>query len=344
MGTRPAWPTITAMHLLIPFAACLPDGCRQAWANLTLPHLTQLLTTLTPLHAIEPAVLGTETSLSPPHEQALAAGMGLCGPGGAFADGLLPWGALHAHAQGLTATPPLPWAVITPVNWSVQTAHITMTDPAGLALDEADSQTLLAAMRPYFAEDGITLYDDTPGRWLACGEVFHKLPTAAIDRVVGRNVHDWQPKSAQAKLLRRLQSEMQMLLYTHPLTDQRSARGLPAVNSFWVSGTGDLPPGFATSDSDTPVVVADQLRGPALREDWAAWGRAWQEIDARHGAALLAAVKAGPARETGGRLTLCGERQAITWVNRTPGTWQRLRQSVSRKYRESFTQPLHDQL
>ena len=352
------------MHLLIPFAACLPDGCRQTWAGLALPHLAQLLATLSPLDATLPTVSGAETSLSPPHERALAAGLGWGGPAAPWADGispladgLLPWAALHAHRRGLAASTSLPWAVITPVNWSVQTGHIIMTDPDALALDEADSKTLLAAMQPYFAQDGIALYDDTPGRWLAAGEVFRGLPTASIDRAIGRNVQDWQPirseaQAPQAKLLRRLQSEMQMLLYTHPLTDQRSARGLPAVNSFWVSGTGTLPEGHAAVAPSSGVTVADSLRGPALREDWAAWGRAWQDIDAQQCAALLTAVQARQkagfnaslAGETAERLTLCGERQAITWENRPQSAWERLRRNVSGKFNQSLNKDIHSML
>jgi hypothetical protein len=232
-----------------------------------------------------------------------------------------------------------------------------MTDPAALALDEAESQTLLSAMQPYFAQDGIALYYDAPGRWLACGDVFRGLPTASPDRAIGRNVHDWHPPSspataAQAKLLRRLQSEMQMLLYTHPLTDQRSARGLPAVNSFWVSGTGNLPPGFAGHKDAADLIVADQLRGPALHEDWAAWGQAWQDIDARQCAALLEAVKAqnrtgqraGSDSETPASLVLCGERRALKWENRPQNAWQRLRQKISSKKGELLMKNMHHKL
>ncbi|MFM1764286.1 MAG: hypothetical protein RIU71_49, partial [Pseudomonadota bacterium] len=40
-----------------------------------------------------------------------------------------------------------------------------------------------------------------------------------------------------ARTLQRLQSEMQMLLYQHPVNDLRSQHGRWAVNSFWVHRT-----------------------------------------------------------------------------------------------------------
>jgi hypothetical protein len=300
------------MHLLIPFANCNAPECQQALAALKLPNLDKLLRRL-PLTHTDAA---DETTLSPPHERALAAAFGITA-----ADGQIPFGAHHAAQVGKNVQPADAWAVITPCHWAVQTAHITMTHPRALNLGEEESRALLAAMQPYFAEDGIALMYDTPTRWLAQGEVFAGLATASPYRVVGGHVDDWLPKAASAKLLRRLQNEMQMLLYTHPLTDARAARGVAAVNSFWVSGTGVLPAGFAHTTTATatpaPVIVPNTLRDAAVCGDWAAWALAWQQIDNNECAALLKATdtKAGTPADprSDATLTLCGERNAKTW-------------------------------
>ena len=123
---------------------------------------------------------------------------------------------------------------------------------------------------------------------------------ASLDRAIGRNVDAWLTPDPRVRLVRRLQSEMQMLLYTHPVNDARAAQGLPAVNSFWVSGAGALPP--TVPEISAPAVDLS-LRESALRQDWAAWAQAWQQLDATRGAALLAAEERGEPV----RLTLCGE-------------------------------------
>ena len=61
----------------------------------------------------------------------------------------------------------------------------------------------------------------------------------------------------------------------------------------------------------------DRLRRPALAEDWAAWCEAWQALDAGPLAALLQSGAAG-------RLTLCGERRAISLAPADRSLWQRL--------------------
>jgi hypothetical protein len=210
------------------------------------------------------------------------------------------------------------WAYITPCYWLVGTGHVAMGHPDHLRLDPRDSQALLAAMRPFFEQDGITLEYDQPTLWLARGEVFRDLATASLDRVIGRPIDDWMPRAPQAKTVRRLQQEMQMLLYTHEINEERFRGGRLPVNSFWVSGTGALPASGPIA-SPPGLQLAAQLRNAALSDDWTGWASAWQQVDANDCARLGRALDEGE-RVT---LTLCGERNAQTWSSHRPGGWSR---------------------
>ena len=287
------------LHLLIPYAAGASDASQQALTGLALPHLDRLLARLT-LHESD---LGDDDAFSAPHERALA--RALCLPS---APGRIPWAAHHLHQQGRhdEATQGA-WAFVTPCHWEVRTDHVTLADPAQLQLTEDDSRALLAVMAPWFEGDGITLHYDQPTRWLAHGELLADLVSASPERVLHRDVSHWLPGDQKSHPLRRLHSEMQMLLYTHPFNDAREARRLPPVNAFWVHGAGRLPQ--APQPPGPPPVVEDGLQGAALREDWAAWSTAWQAIDA----GALARLDAHVARGATARLTLCGERGALTW-------------------------------
>jgi hypothetical protein len=296
--------------LLIPFAMCSAPACGQAASQLALPHLQRLLALLAPGAPDE----GAAQSLSPPHERVLASSLGLA----SIPDGLIPWAAWEARQAGLGA-PGDGWAWITPCHWRVATDHVAMAPPADLQLDGADSKALFDAIRPYFEGDGLVLQPTLPGRWLASGELFRELPTASIDRVAGRVIDPWIPRSGAARPLRRLQQEMQMLLYTHPVNDARLQRGLLPVNSFWVSGTGALAGAPPNAAAAAPV-VADDLRDAALRDDAAAWSAAWTALDARECQRLLAAL----ARREPVRITLCGERHARSWSGPAGGALRRL--------------------
>lgn len=299
-----------AMHLIVPFAGALSEAGRHALQSLALPRLDKLLARLQPVQRLG----SDEHSLNPPHEQALAAALGWP----ASPDGALPFAAQMAAQlaaqHGLDARQP--WGLLTPVHLHVGTDQVSLTPPWGLQLDDAASREALDAVRPLFESEGFTLHWAGALQWLASHPMFDGLATAALDRVVGRNIDRWLPGHGDARLIRRLQNEVQMLLYTHPLNDRREAAGLPTVNSVWLSGCGRLPDG-AGAGAAAGVQVDDRLRQPALDEDWAAWCDAWRALDA---GPIDALARAGGDL----RLTLCGERVAQSFEPAKQGLWQRL--------------------
>ncbi len=62
------------------------------------------------------------------------------------------------------------------------------------------------------------------------------------------------------------------------------------------------------------------LRDAALREDWAAWASAWQQLDAGPVAELAAQAARGRAVQ----LTLCGESSALSWHSAPRSLRQRI--------------------
>ncbi len=294
------------MHLLIPFAAPLADAGREAAATLVLPNLQALLGRLAEVQRD----LADEWAGSPPHERALARALGL--HGGA---GQLPWAAHAAQADGV-ATGDLAWGLLTPAHWHLGTDQVSLADPAGLALDEAASRAFFGAVQGLFTSEGYAMHYGGPLRWYIAHESLAGLATASLDRVIGRNVDAWLGSDPAARRLRRLQSEVQMLLHTHPLNEAREAQGLLAVNSFWLSGCGVAQVAAAESPS-----IDDRLRRPALADDWPAWCQAWQTLDA----GPLAALRARSQRGQVVRLTLCGERAWVAFETAPPGLLRRLR-------------------
>ena len=284
------------MHLLIPFAAPQSEAAREAARTLALPQLGALLARLLPQARDD----GDEWSLSPPHERALSRLFGWTG-----ADGLLPWAARSAAADGIDVGHRA-WGLLTPAHWHLGTDQVSLLDPAGLVLDDTASRTFLAAVQDLFTEEGYSLHYGAASRWYAAHESLAALPTASLDRVIGRNVDRWLGKDPAARRIRRVPSEVQMRLYTHPLNDQRIANGLLPVNSFWLSGCGVAQP-VVHAD----VQVDDRLRAPALAEDWAGWFKAWETLDAGPIATLRLAVKTNEAV----RITLCGECASATFAS-----------------------------
>ena len=291
------------MHWLIPFASALSESATHVLRDLALPNLAQLLARLSLVERDDADVL----TLSPPHERAWGRAQGWHG-----ADGGLPFAARAAVADGIEVGD-LAWGLATPTHWHVGRDHVTLADPAALNLGAIESRAALAAVRELFESEGFRVEWGAAMRWYVAHERLAELPTASLDRVIGRNVELWM-RGTQDKLIRRLQSELQLLLYPHALNDEREQRGELTLNSFWLSGCG------RAQAAPNEVHVNDTLREPLLAEDWAAWAQAWRALDAGVVAACLAAAHAGEPVT----LTLCGDRGAHRFETVPQGLWQRV--------------------
>ncbi len=312
------------IHWVIPGAALAPadeepgahpPGPQSGWSHGTPPaNTTPQLAALLRLLAAEGRLEAGDDSPAMPYELLLARLNRLPGD-----PGQVPWAAFE---HGLVGTP---CAALHLCHWQVGTDHILLGSPEALAVTPDEAAGLLAAMAPYFAEDGITLSitPGLPGTWLATGEPLRQLRTVSLDRVVGRRLtrEFFEADSPGATVVRRLQNEMQMLLYIHPLNAAREQRGLRPVNSFWLTGAGVLEQPVAPA---ADVRVETRLHLPARDRDAAAHAAAWQAVDADLCARLLADARAGrPVR-----LSLCGERAAQTFGPAPAGLWQRLARTL----------------
>jgi hypothetical protein len=289
--------------LIVPFAAASSPAALDARQSLTTPALDALLARCDEVGRDD----GDETTPETPHERALARALGWR----VAPDAALPWAARAARADGIDVGT-APWALLTPTHWRVGTDAIHLADPRALALDTTTSRALFEVVRPLFESEGFTMAWGAPLRWYASHPDLALLRTASLDRVIGRNVDRWLPRQPEARLVRRLQQEAQMALHTHPINVARETLGALPVNSFWLSGCGSAQPSDAAG-----VQVDDRLAVPALAEDWPAWSAAWSAIDA----SLL------PTRPLQ-RLTLCGERSAVTFERAERRWWQRAAASL----------------
>ncbi|MEO8524081.1 MAG: hypothetical protein ABI460_05145 [Caldimonas sp.] len=292
------------MHLLVPFASDDSEACRHVLRDLALPNLARLLVRLEPVARDT----GEAASFSPPHERALAAARGWHG-----GDGTLPFAAHAALADGVAPASGA-WGLVTPAHWLLGRDHATMIDPAQLGLSEVDSRALFDAVRALFESEGFVAAWGAPDRWYIGRDALEGFATASLDRVIGRNVDHWlgETRSDIGRLVRRLQSEVQLVFHEHPVNEAREGRGEALVNSFWLSGCGKLQVANLAAEPQ----VESSLRAPLLAGDWAAWAEAWQALDA------------GPiARSLQGdaTLTLCGERSALRFEARPQSLLRRLR-------------------
>ncbi|MDM4767240.1 hypothetical protein [Pelomonas sp. SE-A7] len=299
------------MHLMIPHASAAGEAAEAALQTLVLPRLAALLGLLQGQAGLE----GSAASLNTPHEKALAQALGWP----ALPDGCLPLAARAAAADGIDVGEHS-WALLSPMHLQVSADQIAALEPAALNLSEAESRQLLddLAVALFPADEGWRHAWGAPDRWFVAHASLAGLASASLERVVNRGVDPWMP---EARALRTLQNECQMVLHRHPLNEQREARGELMVNTVWISGCGaalggSLPAGLQ---------IDERLVQPLLAGDWPSWCDAWKALDAGPIAELLDRARRGEAVA----LTLCGESEAREFHPQTRSTWQRLWNALS---------------
>jgi hypothetical protein len=119
-----------------------------------------------------------------------------------------------------------------------------------------------SSLDPVFAEHlqsvGLELHAAND-EWLLRSASPLQLQTVPPEFAAANPFSDILPRGADAGPIRRLMTEMQMLLHEHPVNARRQARGAPAINAVWVHGEGIL------SDVSSVSLPAGYGEDPFLR-------------------------------------------------------------------------------
>ena len=369
------------LHLLLPFALPSADDAPLALQGLDKPALDKLLDRAT----LVERVIGEDFQRTLPHERWIARRFGVNGAARASAEastggssgppGASPQGAAreaahtHAPAPGAAAAedeaPLAPymlladggdprdavWACVEPVHVQVAHDHLILIDPETLELSADEAAALLDTARPLIEELGIELAAPTPLRWYLSTEKFGALAGAAPLRAAGRNIEIWLPHEAhtgeRSRAWMKLQNEVQMAWFEHPVNAAREARGLPPANSIWLHAQGRMTPvtqpfacvlsnaaatrGLALASraalgappasfaqwiasrapaSGVTLVELGSLGAPFVQQDWRRFRTEFAALERDWFAPALAALQRGALDAL--ELTLCGDTGSTT--------------------------------
>jgi hypothetical protein len=96
------------------------------------------------------------------------------------------------------------------------------------------------------------------GRWLFGTQRQLQVATATPDAAAAQPLDRVMPQGRDAGPVRRLMTELQMVLHEHPVNERRARDDLPAINAIWLWGVGELtglPPMSVTAASgDEPYL------------------------------------------------------------------------------------------
>lgn len=228
------------LHLLLPFALPAAADATTALHDIRSPALDRLISRAT----LVERVIGEDFQRTLPHERWVARQFGAL-PSGAAAADEAPLAPYMLRADGGEPGTAI-WACVQPVHVRIAHDHLVLIDPASLELSDEEAGALLAVARPLIEELGVRIEAPRPARWYLSGDGFGTLAGASPLRASGRNIEIWLPHEAhsgeRSRAWMKLQNEVQMAWFEHPVNEAREARGLPAVNSIWFHAQGAAQP------------------------------------------------------------------------------------------------------
>ncbi len=244
-----------ALHLLLPFSLPALRAARHTLPALQHGALAKLLARAT----LTEKSVGEDFQRTLPHERWLAHRFKVMDAATLDEAPLAPYMLLADQAEPVTATfntvpatshvdsddTPI-WACVEPVHVQIAHDHLLLIDPAHLELAADEAATLLKTAQPLIESLGITLVAPTPLRWYISAPFLHGLAGASPLRAAGRNIEIWLPHEtrtgAASRAWLKLQNEVQMAWFEHPINDARETRGLYTANSIWLHAQGSFKP------------------------------------------------------------------------------------------------------
>ena len=131
------------------------------------------------------------------------------------------------------------WLYAAPVHLVLQRDTFSLAAPVPLALESEESAALTAALNKHFAADGLAFFWHETQWFLRLAQnpnVQTHAPQAALNKAVG----DYLSTGEGATKWASFTNEIQMLLFEHPVNLTREAKKLPAINSIWCYGGGQI--------------------------------------------------------------------------------------------------------
>jgi hypothetical protein len=187
------------------------------------------------------------------------------------------------------------WLCADPVSLQLQRAQILVLPEAMPGKEDAES--VCAALNVHFAEAGLRFAAPHSQRWYVQVEAEPQMTTSPLRQVVWRDAKFFQPQGADALCWQRIVTEMQMLLYAHPLNQAREARGEAMINSLWLWGGGRaeaLQKVFEAFGGDSSLAAAFAQTAGVVHA-----GSLQTMLDGQQASGLWVCVAAGDAQRCG---------------------------------------------
>ena len=116
---------------------------------------------------------------------------------------------------------------------------LILDDPGNVQLTASEATQLLSEINSHFSTDGIVLEQLSRHRWILSVPDAPDIVALSPYELTGKNIMEHLPQGDNAISWHAWLTEVQSLLHLSSVNQQREERGLAAVNSLWLWGSGN---------------------------------------------------------------------------------------------------------
>jgi hypothetical protein len=161
------------------------------------------------------------------------------------------------------------WFHAEPIHLAAGMKDVTLV-PLRLAaaLTTEERRALTSTLQEHLTNDGCDLHPNASNEWLLGSTRPFNVQTVCAEYAMRNEWSAVLPQGAGAGQVRRLMTELQMLLHDHPINEARVARGVPTVNALWLWGNGAVGSARDVAQSRACYGGDDYLRGICKANRW----------------------------------------------------------------------------
>lgn len=151
-----------------------------------------------------------------------------------------PVAALTALGDGLAVKTNEWWLRADPVELQADQATAYLMAIEHIDFTKEEVKELLNGLNSLLQQDGLQLIAPHPQRWYLKLADNPGIQSIAPNQLLGKSVQSYLSIGKQQAYWRRLFSELQILLYHHPVNQCRQRQNKPPINGLWFWGEGYL--------------------------------------------------------------------------------------------------------
>ncbi len=131
------------------------------------------------------------------------------------------------------------WLYAAPVHLVLQRDSFSLAEPVPLSLENDEADALTSLFNQHFEADGLRFYWHE-NQWFLRLENNPNIHTHAPHVAINQDISEFLPGGDGAIKWASFTNEIQMLLFEHAVNIEREAKRLPAINSIWCYGLGNI--------------------------------------------------------------------------------------------------------